>query len=152
MSLDCSCPLYKWRNESTERLTYSYHITKAMEVKWSRSVVSDSSRPHGHQAPLFVGFSRQEYWSRLPFPFPGNFPTQGSNPGLPHCRQMLYHLSHQGMLWNQDSNPNRLTWEPVHHAQHYTISAPWRASHHPREGRNTTYNSLLSINHKIAFY
>ena len=24
------------------------------------------------------------------------FPTQGSNPGLPHCRQMLYHLSHQG--------------------------------------------------------
>ena len=24
------------------------------------------------------------------------FPTQGSNPGLPHCGQMLYHLSHQG--------------------------------------------------------
>ena len=28
----------------------------------------------------------------------GIFPTQGSNPGLPHCRQMLYHLSHQGSL------------------------------------------------------
>ena len=26
----------------------------------------------------------------------GIFPTQGSNPGLPHCRQPLYHLSHQG--------------------------------------------------------
>ena len=26
------------------------------------------------------------------------FPTQGSNPDLPHCRQMLYHLSHQGSL------------------------------------------------------
>ena len=25
-----------------------------------------------------------------------NFPTQGLNPGLLHCRQMLYHLSHQG--------------------------------------------------------
>ena len=25
-------------------------------------------------------------------------PTQGSNPGLPHCRQMLYRLSHQGSL------------------------------------------------------
>ena len=24
------------------------------------------------------------------------FPTHGSNPGLPHCRQILYHLSHQG--------------------------------------------------------
>ena len=30
------------------------------------------------------------------------FPTQGSKPGLPHCRQMLYHLSHQG-------SPNRKT-------------------------------------------
>ena len=26
----------------------------------------------------------------------GIFPIQGSNPGLPHCRQILYHLSHQG--------------------------------------------------------
>ena len=26
----------------------------------------------------------------------GIFPTQGSNPSLPHCRQTLYHLSHQG--------------------------------------------------------
>ena len=57
-------------------------------VKWSHSVVSNSLRPHGHQAPS-MGFSRQEYWSGLPFPSPGNFPTQGSNPGLPHCRQTL---------------------------------------------------------------
>ena len=28
--------------------------------------------------------------------FQGIFPTQGSNPGLPHCRQILYHLSFQG--------------------------------------------------------
>ena len=45
-----------------------------------------------------MGFSRQEYWSRLPFPSPENFLTQGSNPGFPHCRQTLYHLSHQGSL------------------------------------------------------
>ena len=35
-----------------------------------------------HQALLSMGFSRQEYWSGLPFPFQGNFPTQGSNPGI----------------------------------------------------------------------
>ena len=36
-----------------------------------------------HQAPLFMGFSRQEYWSGLPCPPPGDlFLTQGSNPGL----------------------------------------------------------------------
>ena len=28
----------------------------------------------------------------------GIFPTQGSNPGLPHCKQILYHLRHQGSL------------------------------------------------------
>ena len=55
-----------------------------------------------HQAPPSMDFSRQEYWSGLPFPspgdlpYPGIFPTQGSNLGLPHCRQMLYRLSHQG--------------------------------------------------------
>ena len=29
----------------------------------------------------------------------GIFPTQGSNPGLPHCMQILYHLCHQGNPW-----------------------------------------------------
>ena len=33
-----------------------------------------------HQAPLFMGFSRQEYWSGLPFPFTGNLPNQGIEP------------------------------------------------------------------------
>ena len=44
-----------------------------------------------------VGFSRQEYWSGLPFPSPGDLPDPGiepRNPGLPHYRQTLYHLSH----------------------------------------------------------
>ena len=113
-----------------------------------------------------MGFSRQEYWSGLPFPSPGSlpnqgsnpcllhwqvdslplshlesendcmsnslqphglysawnspgqntrvvslsllqgiFPTQGSNPGLPHCRWVLYQLSHKGI-------PRLLEWEP----------------------------------------
>ena len=49
-----------------------------------------------HQASLSMGFSRQEYWSGLPFLSPGIFLTWGSNPDLQHYRQMLYHLSHQG--------------------------------------------------------
>ena len=40
-------------------------------------------------------FSRQEYWSGLPFLIQGIFPTEGLNPGLPYCRQILYRLSHQ---------------------------------------------------------
>ena len=49
-----------------------------------------------HQAPLSMGFSRQEYWSGLPFLLQGIFPTQGLNPGLPHCGLTLYRLSHRG--------------------------------------------------------
>ena len=49
-----------------------------------------------YQAPLSMGFFRQEYWRGLPCPpLRWIFPTQGSNPGLPHCRWILYHLSHQ---------------------------------------------------------
>ena len=40
------------------------------------------------QASLSMGFPRQEYWSGLPFPPPGDvFSTQGSNPDLLHCKQ-----------------------------------------------------------------
>ena len=39
-------------------------------------VLSDSATPRtvARQAPLSIGFSRQEYWSRLPFPSPGDLP------------------------------------------------------------------------------
>ena len=33
-----------------------------------------------HQAPLSMGFSRQEYWSGLPFPSPGYLPNLGIEP------------------------------------------------------------------------
>ena len=46
------------------------------------------------QAPLSMGFSRQEYWSGLSFPSPGDIPNPGIESCL-HCRQMLYPLSHQ---------------------------------------------------------
>ena len=36
-------------------------------------------------------------WVAIPFSR-GIFPTQGLNLGLPHCRQILYHLSHQRSL------------------------------------------------------
>ena len=35
-----------------------------------------------HQAPLSMRFSRQEYWSGLPFPSPGDLPNPGIKPGF----------------------------------------------------------------------
>ena len=37
-----------------------------------------------YQGPPSTGFSRQEYWSGLPFPSPGDPPTPGTEPGFPH--------------------------------------------------------------------
>ena len=124
-----------------------------------------------HQAPLSMGFSRQEYWSGLPFPSAGDlpdpgikprspalqagalpsappgkpkvkvaqsvfvtpqtiqsmdspgqntgvdclsllqgiFPTQASNPGVPHCRQILYQLSHKGSPYNHKTGKNKMS-------------------------------------------
>ena len=36
-----------------------------------------------YQAPLSTGFSRQQYWSGLPFPSPGDLPDPGIQPGSP---------------------------------------------------------------------
>ena len=54
-------------------------------VQFSRSVVSDSAIPWTitYQAPPSMGFSRQERWSGLPFPSPGDLPDPGIEPGSP---------------------------------------------------------------------
>ena len=40
----------------------------------------------GRQAPLSIGFSRQEYWSGLPFPSPGDLSDPGIKPGSPELQ------------------------------------------------------------------
>ena len=67
----------------------------------SHSVVSDSLQPHG----LYSSWDSpgQDTGVGSLSLLQGIFPTQGSNPGLPHCRQILYQLSHQG-------SPRILEW------------------------------------------
>ena len=54
--------------------------------------------PLFHQAPLFMGFSRQEYWSGLPCPPPGDLPDPGMEPHVScaSCigKRILYHWHH----------------------------------------------------------
>ena len=56
----------------------------------------------------------------------GLFPTQGSNPGLPHCRQILYQLSHKGSLrilewvkWSEVKSLSRVRF----------FATPWTVAH-----------------------
>ena len=72
-------------------------------LKWgeSRSVMSDSLRPHGLYSPWnsLVQNAGVGSLSLLQ----GIFPTQGSNSSLPHCRQILYQLNHK-------ESPRILEW------------------------------------------
>ena len=55
-----------------------------------------------YEAPPTMGFSRQEYWSGLPFPSPGDLPDPVIEPRSPALhRQTLYCLSHQGRQRNK---------------------------------------------------
>ena len=75
---------------------------------WARTI--------DHQAPLSMGFSRQVYWSGLPFPSPGDLPNLGIDPVFPlSCtgRHVLYH---------------RDTWEVQENSQHKNIYIRYHAS------------------------
>ena len=80
----------------------SWTIKKA-EVKWSEShsLMSNSLQPHGLYSS-WNSLGQNTGVGRLSL-LQGIFPTQGSNPGLLHCRQILYQLSHKG-------SPRILEW------------------------------------------
>ena len=80
-------------------------VTSSNSVKWSESeshsVVSDSLWSIGLYSPWNSPGQNTRVDSRSLLQ--GIFPTQGSNPGLAHCRPILYQLSHQG-------SPRTLVW------------------------------------------
>ena len=59
-----------------------------------------------HQAPLSMGFSRQEYWSGLSCPPPGDLPDPGTEPASPAWQADSLPLSHWGSLeQGEQTNP-----------------------------------------------
>ena len=76
----------------------------------SQSVVFNSLWPHELCSPpgsSVWNSPGKNNWSEY-FLLQGIFPTQGLNLGLPYCRQILYHLNHQGSLSNSWSWINSL--------------------------------------------
>ena len=73
----------------------------------SRSVISDSLQPHGLYSPWNFPGQNTEVGSR-PL-LQGIFSTQGSNPGFPHCKQILYQLSHKGRILDVKIGPRHTT-------------------------------------------
>ena len=84
-----------------ERLIRFLREDSSYYTKVSHSVMSNSLRPHGLYSP-WNSPGPNTRLGTIPFSR-GIFPTQGLNPGLPHCRWIVYQLSHQG-------NPRILEW------------------------------------------
>ena len=80
-----------------------------------------------YQAPLSMGFSRQEYWSGLPFPSPGSLSNQESNPCLLHWQVDSLPLSHLESENHCMSNS----------LQPHGLYSPWNSP-----GQNTGVGSL----------
>ena len=90
-------------------------VTSVMSNSFSCTTLS-TPWTVAHQAPLSMGFPRQGYWSGLHSLLQRIFLTQGWNPGLLHCRQILYHwptgeapLSSRLPSKAPDAFPNSLT-------------------------------------------
>ena len=101
LTQELSQGLLNWR-QILYQLSYE-GSPKSIGCMWSesRSIMSDSLEPHGLYSP-WNSPGRNTGVSSLSL-LQGIFPTQGSNPGLPHCKWILYQLSHKG-------SPRILEW------------------------------------------
>ena len=81
-------------NELTEKektQTYLRNVLYRQSLSHVRLFVTVA-----HQAPLSMGFSRQEYWSGLPCPSPGDLPDLGIEPGSPALQAGFFLSELQG--------------------------------------------------------
>ena len=91
-NVSCLQPLRKTGWRFLKRLIL--HLPYDLAILLSHPIMFNSLRTHRLQPTRLLcpwGFSRQEYWTGLPSPPPWDLP----NPDLPHCKQILYCLSHQ---------------------------------------------------------
>ena len=88
------------------------------------------------QVLLSIGFSRQEYWSGLPCPPPGQFPIQGSNP---HLLCLLH--------WQAGSLPLAPPGKPHTYNNTPLVKKGWRRQWHPTPvllpGKSHGWRSLV---------
>ena len=105
-------PQTKWKTKN-----YCSHFSNwESEMKWKSLIMSDSATSWtvAHQAPLSLDSPGKNTRMGCHSLLEGIFLTQGSNPGLLHCRQILYHwatrevLESEAMWFFQDVTANNL--------------------------------------------
>ena len=91
-------------------LRWEHRVFSCWTTSCCCSVMTDSLQPQtvAHQAPLSMGFTRQEYWSGLPCPPPRDLPTPGIEPPSlmsPALQGDSLPLSHQGSPLDHQRSP-----------------------------------------------
>ena len=99
-------------------MSYKYIIEHWSEAKLLNRVrLFATSWTVAYQAPLTMGFSRQEYWSGLPFPSPEDLPDPGIEPGshlaikkrnLAICKNMGRYWGFHTKMWNLQNETNKI--------------------------------------------
>ena len=96
------CPFWSWDSHISLQLSlYQVWINHVWsEVKsLSRVRLFPSPWTVAYQAPPSMGFSRQQYWSGLPFPSPGDLPDPGIKPGSPAFQADSWTSEPRGKPW-----------------------------------------------------
>ena len=110
--LVCECPWPQWS-------VYSAQDSTPLSCAYLRvlSHIQFFATPStaAHQAPLSMGFARQEFWRRLPFPMPEDLPDPGIEPVslVSACfgRRIPYQLCHLGSPQSKGYDPHLIDKE-----------------------------------------
>ena len=116
-----------------------------------------------HPAPLSMGFSRQEYWSGLPFPSLGDLPNPGIEPRSPTLQADALSSDHQGSPYMQSTSremqgrmnhklesglPGKLSITQIWRWYH-SNGRKWRGTKEPLdEGERGKWKGWLEIQHE----
>ena len=99
--------------------------------------MSNSATPWtvAHQAPLSMNFPGENTGVGSYSFLQGIFPTQGSNPGLLLCRQIVYYLSHQENIFNLVSNMVKSGRYNTHKQKFFGFSMNFKSEKTPQTKR-----------------
>ena len=139
-------------------------------IKWRESEVAQSSHSDPTavvgRVPLSMGFSRQEYWSGLPFSSPGNLPNPGMEPRSPalqaesllpvtllgfpagsDCKESACHAGDLGLIPGSGRYPGEGNGYPLLYSglENFVDRGTWRAIVHGAVKSRTTEQLRLSL-------
>ena len=146
---------------------YTFSNLKCQKVKsLSHAQLFATPWTVAYQAPPSVGFSRQECWSGLPFPSPGNHPVPGIEPWSPTLQadalpseppgktikhQLIEKVSHKitTELFTEVQNCNEMICKVLTFVKVHIINHPLN-SNDQRSGRNFFFLSILNIRERLG--